>query len=120
VLTPVAASSVDVRMPNEERARIVADALAKAPADPRTLSEWGSEVGASSRTLARAFLTDTGLTFGRWRSLLRVRAAMIALARGAPVSNVASLVGYDSTSAFVTAFRRETGVTPSSYFRSTR
>jgi AraC-like DNA-binding protein len=27
-------------------------------------------------------------------------------------------VGYDSDSAFVQAFRRETGVTPASYFRS--
>jgi AraC-like DNA-binding protein len=30
---------------------------------------------------------------------------------------VARRVGYDSDSAFVQAFRRETGVTPAAYFR---
>ena len=119
VLEPASATSIDVRMPAEERARKVADALSRAPGDDRTLSEWGSEVGASSRTLARAFLADTGLTFGRWRSLLRLHTAIGALAEGQAVTNVAALVGYESTSAFVSAFRRATGVTPGSYFSAT-
>jgi AraC-like DNA-binding protein len=41
---------------------------------------------------------------------------MSALATGESVGNVANLVGYESVSAFVAAFRRETGVTPSAYF----
>lgn len=118
VLSPVETTSVDVRMPSEERARRVADALSCEPSDDRTLEQWGDEVGASGRTLARAFLADTGLTFGRWRALLRVRAAMTALADGTSVASVASLVGYDSTSAFVAAFRRETGLTPAAFARS--
>jgi len=40
-----------------------------------------------------------------------------ALAAGEPVGNVARRVGYESVSAFVAAFRRETGVTPARYFR---
>ncbi|HEV3328385.1 MAG TPA: helix-turn-helix domain-containing protein, partial [Acidimicrobiales bacterium] len=75
------------------------------------------DVGASSRTLARSFLSDTGLPFGRWRSLLRLRIAMEALAAGRPVASVASQVGYESSSAFVAAFRKETGITPAAYFR---
>jgi AraC-like DNA-binding protein len=118
VLEPARSVPVDVRMPAEERARRVAEALAVAPADDRTLAAWGDEVGASSRTLSRAFIADTGLTFGRWRSLVRVRAAMVALAGGAPVGNVASLVGFESPSAFVAAFRRETGVTPAAFAKS--
>lgn len=117
VLEPAATTSVDVRMPTEERARRVADALAGAPGDTRTLEEWGDEVGASGRTLARAFAAETGVTFGRWRSLVRVRVAMDALAAGTPVALAATLVGYESTSAFVAAFRRETGVTPASFAR---
>jgi AraC-like DNA-binding protein len=111
-------TSIDVRMPVEERARQVAEALAADPADGRTLAEWGHEVGASPRTLARAFTADTGLPFGRWRGLLRLRASIAALAAGEPVGNVARHVGYESASAFVAAFRRETGMTPASYFRS--
>jgi AraC-like DNA-binding protein len=120
LLQPVALTSIDVRMPTEERARQVAEALAADPADGRTLAEWGRQVGASARTLARAFTAGTGLPFGRWRGLLRLQAAIAALAAGEPVSNVARHVGYESPSAFVAAFRRETGMTPAAYFRSDR
>ena len=72
------------------RARDVSDALLADPADPRTLHEWGRAVGASSRTLARAFLTDTGLSFGRWRTLVRLQASLPHLAEQLPVSAVAT------------------------------
>lgn len=77
----------------------------------------GRQTGASERTLARVFVAETGVSFGRWRTLIRIQAALTALAGGEPVGNVARRVGYDSDSAFVQAFRRETGVTPGSYFR---
>jgi AraC-like DNA-binding protein len=118
LLQPVTMTMIEVRMPADERARQVADALAGDPADGRTLAEWGREVGASERTLARGFVTGTGLAFGRWRGLLRLQAALPELAAGQPVGNVARHVGYESASAFVAAFRRETGVTPAAYFRS--
>jgi AraC-like DNA-binding protein/quercetin dioxygenase-like cupin family protein len=116
LLQPVPMTTIEVRLPGEERARQVAQALTDDPADGRTLAEWGREVGASSRTLARAFVAGTGLPFGRWRALLRLQAALPALADGEPVGNVARRVGYESVSAFVAAFRRETGVTPARYF----
>jgi len=117
LLQPVTMTTIEVRMPVDDRARNVADAIAADPADSRTLAEWGRDVGASERTLARAFLADTGVSFGRWRTQLRVQVALAELARGEPVGNVARRVGYDSDSAFVQAFRRETGVTPAAYFR---
>jgi AraC-like DNA-binding protein len=116
LLKPVQMSTIEVRMPAEERARQVADALAAVPADNRTLAQWGHHFGASERTLARAFLAGTGVSFGRWRTLLRLQAALSALAAGQPVGNVARHVGYESASSFVAAFRRETGETPASFF----
>ncbi len=118
LLQPVAMTAIDMRMPADDRAMRVAQALLTDPADGRTLAEWGSEVGASARTLARGFVAGTGLTFGRWRSLARLQAAIPALAAGEPVGNVARRVGYETPSAFVAAFRRETGLTPAAYFRS--
>ncbi len=117
LLEPTSATAIQVAMPADARARRVAAGISAHPADRRTLEEWGREVGASSRTLARAFVNDTGIPFGRWRSLVRMRAAMTALANGGAISSVAFEVGFESTSAFVAAFRRETGRTPAAYFR---
>lgn len=118
LLRPVTMATIEVPMPDEKRAREVAEALRVSPADNRTLAEWGRHVGASDRTLARGFLADTGLPFGRWRTRLRLSAALADLAVGAPVSTVVWTVGYESPSAFVAVFRKETGVTPSLYFSS--
>ncbi|MER7578424.1 helix-turn-helix transcriptional regulator [Kitasatospora sp. NPDC097691] len=115
-LAPVAARSIEVLMPADPRALDVAHALVADPADPRTLAQWGRHVGSSARTLARAFAADTGLTFARWRTAVRLRAALGHLARGEPVIRVADRVGYATPSAFVAAFVRETGLTPGSYF----
>ncbi len=116
LLEPVATATIDAPIPQDARARDVARALRENPADPRSLDDWGHAVGASARTLARAFRADTGLGFHRWRTLTRLQAALHELAAGTPVTNVARHVGYQTTSAFVAAFRRETGLTPGAYF----
>ena len=117
LLTPVPMTTISVRLPVSAPARQLAQALRADPTDHRTLQEWGREVAASGRTLARAFTAETGVPFGRWRTLLRLQAALSMLAAGEPVSRVAGRVGYDTPSAFVAAFRRETGQTPGTYFR---
>ena len=66
--------------------------------------------------LARLFQRDTNVPFGRWRTLARISAALPPLAAGEPVGRVAVRVGYQNVSAFVAAFRRETGMTPGGYF----
>jgi AraC-like DNA-binding protein len=118
LLHPVPMTTIEVRLPEDPRAADVATALLAGPADGRTLAEWGTEVGASPRTLARAFLADTGLTFGQWRRLARLQAALPKLADGQAVGTVARHVGYETASAFVAAFRAETGLTPAAYFRT--
>ncbi|MGO8960826.1 MAG: AraC family transcriptional regulator [Streptosporangiaceae bacterium] len=118
LLQPVAMTTIEVRRPADDPAKRVADQLAADPSDGRTLAEWGHAVGASERTLAREFLAGTGISFGRWRTRLRLRAALPELAAGEPVANVARHVGYESDSAFVQAFRRETGITPAMFYRS--
>jgi AraC-like DNA-binding protein len=118
LLAPLAVATIDVRLPKDDRARDVAEALLADPGDDRTLIEWGHDVGASSRTLARAFVYETGLSFGRWRTLARLQAALLQLAEGLPVGVVAEHVGYRTPSAFVAAFRAHTGSTPGRYFQT--
>src|SRR5215468_3255073 len=117
---PVPMTTIEVRKPEDERAAAVAAGLLADPADGRTLAEWGRQAGASGRTLARAFLAGTGMTFSQWRRLVRLQAALPQLAAGHAVGTVARHVGYQTPSAFVAAFRQETGLTPAAYFRSGR
>jgi AraC-like DNA-binding protein len=117
LLEPVEVATIQVTMPSDERALEVARVLVSNPADRRNLTAWGREVGASGRTLTRAFLADTGIPFATWRTSVRLQAAIPLLAAGEPVATVAGYVGYETPSAFIAAFRRHTGVTPGAYFR---
>lgn len=67
----------------------MADALAADPADPRTLAEFAVHVAASPRTLARLFVSQTGLGFGRWRKQARPAVSLPLLAAGLPVARIA-------------------------------
>lgn len=116
LLRPVSAATLAVPMPRDPRALEVAEAILADPADGRGLAAWGRAVGASGRTLARAFAAETGLSFGRWRTNARLRAALFLLAARTPVAVVARRVGYGTPSAFIAAFRAALGVSPGVYF----
>jgi AraC-like DNA-binding protein len=116
VLEPVSVAPITVPWPSDPRAVAVAEALVADPADPRDLAAYGRSAGASERTLARLFLAECRMTFGRWRTQARLRAALGLLAAGMPLTGVARRVGYSSPSAFIAAFRRAVGVTPAEYF----
>ncbi len=104
-------------MPGDKRLARICAAIMRAPALRRPLAAWGSEVGASSRTLARLFLRETGLSFGAWCRQARLLDAVARLAQGQKVTSVALDLGYDSPSAFTSMFRRHLATTPSRYFR---
>ncbi|MGP3757216.1 AraC family transcriptional regulator [Streptomyces sp. IBSNAI001] len=116
LLRPVATTALEAPLPADPRARRVALELFDDPACARAVDAWGRRVGTSGRTLARLFLANTGMPFGRWRTLVRLQAALPALAAGEPLQRVSRSVGYETVSAFVAAFRRETGTTPGAYF----
>lgn len=115
VLAPAPPTGSDLPLPRDPRARSIADLLLDHPGDPRTLDQFAAAQGASTRTLLRAFTSDTGMSFTQWRTHVRLQAAVIHLADGATVTETAELVGYSTASAFVAAFRRGMGVTPATY-----
>ena len=107
--------TIEAPMPDDERARQVAEVLRADPADPRTLQDWGRAVGASDRTLLRIFQSETGLGFHEWRTRTRITAALPLLADGLPVGIAARRVGYASAGSFGAAFHRVIGVSPSAF-----
>ncbi len=119
LLTPVSVIPVGAKMPDDARARSIAERPMAEPADDRTLGEFAIVVAASERTLARLWSAETGLGFGRWRTQVRLAAALALLAEGMPLAGIAHRVGYASASAFVAAFHREVGVSPGRYFAAT-
>lgn len=80
LLRPVTATALEAPLPTDPRARQVAGELLDDPACALAVEAWGRRVGTSGRTLARLFLADTGMPFGRWRTLVRLQAALPALA----------------------------------------
>lgn len=104
-----------VALPQDPRARAIAVALLAAPDDDRDLDAWAAQEGVSAKTIARAFVSDTGRTFREWRVRARLHVAVGLLVQGAPVHEVALVVGYDSVSSFISAFRSRFGVTPAAY-----
>jgi AraC-like DNA-binding protein len=117
LLETLPAMPLQLPMPRDPRARKLAESLGASPGDGRSLDELACGVGASKRTLERLFLRETAMTLGRWRQRLQLIEALRQLAAGRAVTQVALDVGYDSPSAFITAFRRELGTTPGRYFR---
>jgi AraC-like DNA-binding protein len=110
--------AVHLPLPRDARAKRIAAILQKEPADPRTLIELSKLSGASKRTIERRFKFETGMGFRKWRQQLRLGHALRLLAAGDPVTTVAMEVGYDSISAFISAFRMTFGKTPGRQFRA--
>ena len=115
LLEPAPATTIRVPMPTDDRLRAIVEGLLADPADGRDLARWAYDVGAGVRTVSRLFAAETGMTFGRWRTHARIRAAVTLLADGLPVGAVARRVGFKKPAAFAEAFRRVTGRPPSDF-----
>lgn len=105
-------------LPRDGRALRLAQHLRSEPSDKRDLETLSAGTGAGLRTLQRCFASETGLTIEAWRQKARLVHAATALSGGAAVTYAAFDCGYDSPSAFITAFRRQFGVTPGKFAAS--
>jgi AraC-like DNA-binding protein len=87
-------------------------AMHRQPARRWTVADLADEVGMSRSSFAARFgdlVGDGPIEYlTRWRMLLAVR----SLSRGESVGTIARSLGYESESAFRTAFKRVTGRTP--------
>ena len=102
-------------LPLDPRALALAEQVQAAPEARTDLPGLARAAGASLRTLQRIFPRETGLSLEAWRQKARMIHAVAALCAGTSVTGAALDCGYDSPSAFITAFRRQFGVTPGRY-----
>ncbi len=100
-------------LPRDPRAARLAEALREDPSSQASLADLARAAGASARTIQRLFLAETGLPFAQWRQRLRLLHGAAALGEGKSVTEAGLEAGYSGTSAFIAAFRKHFGVTPS-------
>ncbi|MDE2428854.1 MAG: helix-turn-helix transcriptional regulator [Burkholderiales bacterium] len=99
----------------DSRLQYVCEAILANPADRRNLEEWAQVCGASSRTLARLFQREFGVSFIVWRQQVRILSALPRLAAGEPVTRLALECGYETPGAFTRVFKLLMGQVPSEY-----
>ncbi|MFD2263683.1 helix-turn-helix domain-containing protein [Lacibacterium aquatile] len=89
--------------------------------EPISQEEIAARAHLSPRTLARRFEEEMQTSWRDFRGRARMlRAAELLLASQEPITEIAFAVGFQSSSAFVAAFRNFFGTTPSAYRRPSR
>ncbi|HEV3105748.1 MAG TPA: helix-turn-helix transcriptional regulator [Trinickia sp.] len=106
---------LSVPMPTEKRLRALCEALLADPGNADPLEYWASSVGASTRTIARLFRHELGMSFSQWRQQAVLARAIPLLSQGRALSQIAHELGYQSQSAFSAMFRRAFGESPRAF-----
>lgn len=83
-----------------------------------TAEGQAAAMGVSAKTLGRLTLAETGLTYGEWRQHCVMLYALDDLAAGFSVEATAGSAGFKTTSAFIRAFAKRFGMTPSEYVKT--
>lgn len=112
-------AALSLPWPEDERLRTWCRHLLDAPEAPLQLAQQSQTLGVSERTLGRWFQKQTQMGFRQWRQRARLLAALPQLQQHQSVTEVALACGYDSTSAFIAAFRQLFGRTPGQFLRET-
>lgn len=111
-------TELHLSMGKDKRLIRVMEELISNPGDNRELEELALIAGASSRTLSRLFIRETGITFGTWRKRLILQEAIERLSKGHNVTCVAFDLGYQSLSSFIEMFRQALGEPPGQYVKN--
>lgn len=112
-----AAPNTGLFMPSIDDKRLspIVEAMSENPCDKKTLEQWANQVGASSRTLNRLFNHYFGFGFSQWKQKFRIIQSLDLLSDGHTTQAIASILGYESSSAFIYAFKKQMGCSPGRY-----
>ncbi|QXI30618.1 AraC family transcriptional regulator [Pseudomonas vanderleydeniana] len=106
---------LEIPWPQDRRLAAICQQILEEPAESRTIEQWSEVVGASTRTLIRLFIRETGITYRQWVQQVRVARALTLLEAGEPINRIADSLGFASPSAFSAMFRRLLGESPRDY-----
>ena len=104
--------------PKDQRLKSITNRLLQHPSLKTDLVSWGKFVKASPRTLSRVFKKETHITYSEWRQRLNVQTAVKYLSQGECISNIAQLLGYESSSSFIYMFKKQMGISPNQFLKS--
>ncbi|MCO6184994.1 helix-turn-helix domain-containing protein [Rhizobium sp. L1K21] len=104
-------------LPQYEKLAALCRSFLSAPQQDAKIDSWAEKIGVSRRTFTRLFREETGLSFSTWRQQACILAAISKLTDGEQVTMIALDLGYETTAAFTTMFKRMTGQNPSRYLR---
>ncbi|MEU7261489.1 helix-turn-helix transcriptional regulator [Streptomyces rimosus] len=117
-LAPRPVPALHLPAPADPRLVDLCAAIRHSPGERWTTASAAAHAHLSPRSLHRRFGAATGMSLARWVQQARLVQAVTLLARGTPVTSVATGLGYATPSAFTAMFRRALGTTPSAYFES--
>ncbi|MFC3033337.1 AraC family transcriptional regulator [Pseudoalteromonas fenneropenaei] len=101
--------------PQDPRLALIISELHAHPGCTKTLEQWAEIVGASSRTLNRLFHQSFTMSFRLWKQNLRALRAVELLTEGQSQQRIAEQLGFASSAAFNSAFKKVFGTSPGRY-----
>ncbi|NVZ18552.1 AraC family transcriptional regulator [Pseudomonas costantinii] len=107
-------------LPAEPRLARACQRFLEAPTQKISLDEMADWSNMSRRTFTRHFHESTGMTFVSWRQQVCLLEATARLSHGATITDVAFELGFSSSSAFTSVFRRNLGESPARYLAKSK
>lgn len=105
-------------LPTDRRMTSVIRSMIANPSLENDAEKVAEQANMSKRTLERLYKKETGFSFKQWQQRLLIIKAIELLNNDIAVQNIASELGYQSTSSFIAMFKRVLGQTPTQYLKS--
>lgn len=86
----------------------------------RPMHQLASDAAMSERTFSRRFAQEVGLSFRAWRQRARIVTSLDRLATDQPVKAIAQALQFESSAAYVAAFREVLATTPEAFRKECR